>query len=119
MKIVGVAVLLLIVGMAIPAARDRIFETVSPLTNRVKSATVPSKLESMADQFEVRIRTKGPLPGGDAPWAGWLRSGYSGSPEDPWGNLYYLEIGRRSGFTVGSMGPDGVPGTPDDITETR
>ena len=119
LKVVGFLVLLLMVGMSIPKTRARIFEAVSPVTNRVKSAAVPGTLVGMADQLEIRIRTRGPLPGGEVPWAGWLRSGYSGKPEDPWGNLYYLEMSRRSGFTVGSMGPDGEQGTEDDITETR
>jgi Type II secretion system (T2SS), protein G len=119
LKVVGVLVLALIVGMAVPSARARIFEAVSPVTNRVKAATVPKKLEGMADQLEIRIRTKGPLPGGSGVWVGWLRSGYSGSPEDPWGNTYFFKVGRRSGFTVGSMGPDGEMGTEDDISETR
>lgn len=66
MKALGLALLLLIVGMAVPKARVRIFEAVSPVTNRVKSATVPRHLSIMADQLEIRLRTKGPLPGGDA-----------------------------------------------------
>ena len=111
--------MLLIVGISIPKTRVRMFEAVSPVTNRVKSAMVPDKLAGMADQLEIRIRTRGPLPMGETPWAGWLRSSYSGKPQDPWGNLYYLEMNRRGGFTVGSMGPDGEQGTEDDITETR
>jgi hypothetical protein len=119
MKIIGFLVLLLIVGMAIPSARVRIFEAVSPVTNRLKAATVPRKLTSMADQLEVRIRTKGAIPAGGGAWEGWLRSGFSGEAEDPWGSFYYLKMDRREGFVLGSMGPDGEPDTEDDITETR
>jgi Type II secretion system (T2SS), protein G len=119
MKIVGVFVVLLIVGMAIPAARVQIFEAVSPVTDAVRSKMVPSKLEGMADQLEIKIRTKGPLRPGEEAWAQWLRTGYSGTPEDPWGNLYFVNIGRRGGFTVGSVGPDEELGTEDDITLTR
>lgn len=119
MKVMGLMVALLVVGMAVPQTRVRIIEGVSPVTNRVKAATVPSKLASMANQLEIRIRTRGPLAGGEGPWRGWLRTTYSGAPEDPWGNLYYLDMGRRGGFTVGSMGADGEKDTTDDITEER
>jgi type II secretion system (T2SS) protein G len=118
-RIVGVLVVLFLVGMAVPTARTRIFDAMSPVTNRIKTAGAGKELETMADQLEIRVRTKGPLAGGDGPWTGWLRSGYSGDPEDPWGNLYYLKMSRRSAFTVGSKGPDGERGTEDDITVTR
>ena len=49
---------------------------------------------------------------------GWLRRDYSSSEFDPWGNMYYLETSRR-GYTVGSMGPDGVQGTEDDTRVER
>jgi hypothetical protein len=69
----------------------------------------------MADQLDVRL---GRAEGFPDRFDGWLRRDYSGVPEDPWGNIYYLQVGRRD-YTVGSMGPDGVQGTADDITETR
>ena len=51
----------------------------------------------------------------------WREGGYLEKgmvPEDPWGNIYYLESNRR-GYTVGSMRPDGIQGNADDITEER
>jgi hypothetical protein len=116
MKIVGYLVVLLIVVLAIPQTRVRLFEAVSPITDRVKVGMLPRGLEGMADQLEIRLRTQGPLTAG---FTQWLRSGYSGSSIDPWGNVFYVKMGRRSGFIVGSMGPDGEQDTEDDVTASR
>jgi hypothetical protein len=83
--------------------------------NGFKAKLVPTRLETMADQLSVRVNRGEGFP---SSWESWLQRDYSGVPEDPWGNLYYLQIGRRS-FTVGSMGPDGVQGNEDDIKVTR
>lgn len=109
-----VLILLVIFGaaMAIPSTRAKLEHAAAPVMNRVRAKMVPSRLNTMADQLDVRLQRGQGLP---ASWEGWLRRDYSGVPEDPWGNLYYLESGRR-GFTVGSMGPDGERGTEDDIT---
>lgn len=45
---------------------------------------------------------------------------YSEDPfPDPWGNKYVARkiAGTREGYEIASSGPDGVPGTPDDLTE--
>jgi len=69
----------------------------------------------MADQIDWRLGREEGFPSN---WEGWLRRDYSGVPEDPWGNQYYLQPGRRD-YSVGSMGPDGVRGTEDDVTVSR
>ena len=69
----------------------------------------------MADQLDVRLSRAEGLPTG---FEGWLRRDYSGVAQDPWDNVYYLQTGRRD-YTVGSMGPDGVQGTGDDIIVKR
>jgi len=109
--------LLVILGaaMAIPATRTKLTDAAAPLVNKVKAKIVPGRLEVMADQLEVRLGRGQGLP---ASWEGWLRRDYSSVPEDPWDNIYYIEVGRR-GFTVGSMGPDGIQGNDDDITVER
>ena len=83
--------------------------------NSMEARLVPGRLQAMADQMEVRVSRGEGYPNN---WPGWLQRDYSSAPEDPWGNLYFLVIGR-SDFTVGSMGPDGLQGTPDDITLKR
>jgi hypothetical protein len=76
---------------------------------------VPRRLQVMADQLDVRLSRAEGLPDN---FEGWLRRDYSGPETDPWGNSWYLLPGRSS-YTVGSMGPDGLPRTDDDLTETR
>lgn len=114
-KIILFLIVLLGAAMAIPSTRAKIEEAATPVMDGFRARLVPSRLSAMADQLEARLKRGEGLP---ASWDGWLRRDYSGVPEDPWGNLYYLENGRR-GFTVGSMGPDGEKGTEDDIRETR
>ncbi len=114
-KLLLLLLLLFAVGMAIPKARARMVEAATPLMDKFRLKLVPSRLDAMADQLEARRGRGEPYPGN---WEGWLRRDYSGVPEDPWGNVYYLKTDRR-GFTVGSAGPDGVPHNGDDVTVQR
>ena len=106
----------LAVGMAVPSTRAQIQETaLDPIFDWIGRSLVPRRINTMADQLDVRLGRAEGLP---ARFDGWLRRDYSGAPEDPWGNIYFLQVGRRS-YTVGSMGPDGQQGTEDDLTVTR
>jgi hypothetical protein len=114
-KLITLAIVLFAVGMAIPKTRARMIEAATPAMDKFRIKLVPSRLESMADQLEARLGRGEPYPGN---WEGWLRRDFSGVPEDPWGNVYWLKHDNR-GFTVGSAGPDGIPHSDDDLTETR
>lgn len=114
-KIILILAVVFGAAMAIPTTRAKITDAAQPVMNNFRSRIVPGRLEVMADQLDVRLERGEGLP---SSWEGWLRRDYSSVPEDPWGNLYYLESGRR-GYTVGSNGPDGVRGNEDDITLER
>jgi hypothetical protein len=114
-RLLMLAFVALAVGMAVPTSRQMIADSFRPLKDEVGVRLVPRRIQVMADQLDVRL---GRAEGFPDRFDGWLRRDYSGVPEDPWGNIYYLQVGRRD-YTVGSMGPDGVQGTADDITETR
>lgn len=114
-KIILILVLAFGIALVVPSSRATVMEKAAPVMNGVKAKLVPSRLETMADQLEVRVNRGEGFP---ASWEGWLQRDYSGVPEDPWNSLYYLQVSRRS-FTVGSMGPDGVQGNEDDIKVTR
>ena len=115
-KVVGFAFVALVIAMVIPNSRQKLREDVfTPALDNVKGRVVPGRLNEMANQLEFRLGRAQGFPGN---WEGWLRRDFTGSPEDPWGNVYYLNVGRRD-FTVGSAAGDGVPGTDDDITVTR
>ncbi|MDX1647636.1 MAG: type II secretion system protein GspG [Longimicrobiales bacterium] len=114
-RIVTLAFVALAVGMAIPSTRAQIAGSFQPIKDEIGERLVPRRVNVMADQLDVRLGRGEGLP---ANFHGWLRRDYTGAPEDPWGNIYYLEEGRRD-YTVGSMGADGVQGTSDDITVTR
>ena len=118
-KLMMVALVALAAGMAYPPTRAQIqANTMTPLMNVVGSKLVPRRLEVMADQLDVILERGNRLPQSADDFYNWLRVSYSGQPEDPWGNVYFLQIGRRD-YTVGTVGPDGVQGTDDDYTVTR
>ncbi|GMV06334.1 MAG: hypothetical protein AMXMBFR53_26100 [Gemmatimonadota bacterium] len=114
-KIILLIVVVLGVAMAIPSTRATMMEKAAPVMDGFKAKLVPTRLEAMADQLEVRVGRGEGFPNS---WESWLRRDFSGVPEDPWGNLYYLQQNRGS-FTVGSAGPDGRENTPDDLKVTR
>ena len=115
-KLIMLAFVVLAVAMAVPTSRARIQEDgVQRIKNLIGYRLVPRRLEVMADQLDVRLERAEGLPGN---FEGWLRRDFSGAPEDPWGNFYYIVAGRRD-YTVGTAGADGVPGTEDDVTVTR
>jgi len=114
-KIFLFLLVLLGAAMAIPATRAKINDAAIPIIDNFRGKIVPGRLKVMADQLDVRLSRGESLPAG---FEGWLRRDYSSVPEDPWGNIYYLETNRR-GYTIGSMGPDGIQGNVDDIREER
>ena len=115
-KVVGFAFVALIIAMVIPSSRATLREDVfTPVVDNIKGRLVPRRLNAMADQLEFRLGRAQGFPGN---FEGWLGRDFTGAPEDPWGNVYYLRVGRRD-FTVGSAAADGEPGTEDDITVTR
>jgi hypothetical protein len=109
-----ILILLVVLGasMAIPTTRAKMVEAATPVMNKFKAKLVPDRLDALANELAARLKRGEGYPGD---WSGWLRGNFSGVPEDPWGNLYYLTT-DRTGFTVGSNGPDGIAHTPDDIT---
>ena len=114
-KLIMLAFVAFAVAMAVPSTRAQIADQMRPIKDRVGASLVPRRIEAMADQLDARLGRAEGLPAG---FEGWLRRDFSSSEFDPWGNVYYLQQGRRT-YTVGSMGPDGVQGTDDDIREER
>ncbi len=105
----------LAIAMAVPSTRARLVEEVTPVMDNLRARLVPRRLDVMADQLAVRV---GRGEGFPTNFNGWLDRSFSGPPQDPWGNYYFLET-RRDRFTVGSLGPDGQKNTADDITLDR
>lgn len=114
-KIILVIIVILGLAMAVPSTRATLVKKAAPVLDGFRAKLVPGRLDAMADQLAIRVNRGEGFP---SSWEGWLQRDFSGDPKDPWGNLYYLRSDRRA-FTVGSMGPDGIQGTDDDIKLTR
>jgi hypothetical protein len=116
-KLFLLVILLLGVAMAIPSTRAQIQERViTPVRDDIGARLVPRRLDAMANQLDARLARAERLPSEN--FGAWIRRDYTGPELDPWDNAWYLTVARRT-YTVGSMGPDGRQGTPDDITVTR
>lgn len=116
-KLFMLCLIVFAVAMAIPSTRAQFTATaITPVMDRIGTRLVPRRLDAMADQLDVRLSRAEQLPNGN--FGAWVRRDYTGPETDPWGNPWYLQVGRRD-YTVGSFGPDGEMGTPDDIIERR
>jgi hypothetical protein len=116
-KLVVLCIVVFAVAMAIPSTRAQFRErAITPVMDRIGASLVPRRLDAMADQLDVRLSRAERLPADN--FAAWVRRDYTGPEKDPWGNDWYLQVGRRD-YTVGTKGPDGQLGTEDDIIERR
>ena len=110
-KLFPLVILALAVGIVVPSTRETMLVKATPVVDGFRAKIVPSRLEAMVTQLNARVNRGEGMP---RDWERWLDREFTSSPEDPWGNLYFFQ-GRRTGYVVGSMGPDGVKGTADDI----
>ena len=114
-KLIMLAFVALAIAMVVPSTRAQLLEAVKPVSDKIQGSLVPRRLDVMAGQVDYRLGRREGFP---EDWEEWLVDEFTGVPEDPWGNSYYLRPGRRE-YTIGSMGGDGEQGTEDDITLTR
>jgi hypothetical protein len=115
-KLLMLALAALAVGLAVPSTRVQIQDrTIVPVRDWIGGRLAPGRLDAMANQIDVRVGRGEGLP---PAFAGWIRRDYSGPDTDPWGQPWFL-VSNRSSYTVGTIGPDGVQGTEDDIVVTR
>jgi hypothetical protein len=116
-KLLLLCIVLLGVAMAVPSTRAQIQDrAIRPVMDSIGARLVPRRLDAMANQLDARLGRAERLPADN--FQAWVQRDYTGPEMDPWGNAWFLQVGRRD-YTVGSMGPDGEQGTPDDITVRR
>ncbi|MEQ1854879.1 MAG: type II secretion system protein GspG [Longimicrobiales bacterium] len=116
-KLFLLCIVLIGVAMAVPSTRAQIQDrAIQPVMDEIGNRLVPRRLDAMADQLDVRLSRAERLPADN--FAAWVRRDYTGPEVDPWGNPWFLQVGRRD-YTVGSLGADGQLGTGDDLTVRR
>src|SRR2546430_11553049 len=119
-----ILILLVVIGavMTIPALRQRASVVFAPVIEKcaphlsgvtdplkkVKTGDKESEILGALKQEHIQGRQ---LPEDD--FAGWLKAHQFEA--DGWGSQYYM-LQRNDSLFVGSPGPDGKRGTPDDVT---
>lgn len=105
-----------VVGPAIDTATRAASATMTLVANSIFRWTVQRELRLILDQLELHLAGGQRLPPPDE-FPAFLRRNRMGGSIDPWGGEYYLMLARDS-IIVGSAGPDGEPGSEDDLRAT-
>ncbi len=77
-KLIMAAFVALAVGMAIPSTRAQIADSTTPIKDEIGRRLVPRRIQTMADQLDVRLGRGEGLP---ERFDAWLRRDYSGVPD--------------------------------------
>jgi hypothetical protein len=122
-------VVILAVIWALPPVRERLAVTAQPVLERLgpagRAMIRPAQREAAKKQVTSIARVVASrLEEGERPPIGnlesWIRRHIPElSGRDPWDRAYWLDEPRgRRVYVVGSDGPDGLRGTPDDIVQS-
>ncbi len=114
-KLILLFLIVVAAAFSIPKTRAMIEKEARPWVDKVKERMVPGKLNAIVKELVAQADQGVPLPQQGNAWRAWLDNEWTGGADDPWGHPYYY-YEDRDGFTVGSMGPDGIRGDTDDIT---
>lgn len=128
MKKIIIALLVLALIWAIPAARLRftsamepVLSALGPVGNRIANPAREFKAEDdlrdiLADlrDLDMQVRAR-PTERGFSAWLGEGRGEKEDRSRDPWGNPYWIRT-RDGETTIGSNGVDGKRDTQDDVT---
>jgi general secretion pathway protein G len=94
-----------------------------PCPGRARIQTAKTQVNAFAVALEMFKAENGHYPRGSKGLEGLVTAPNDANnwrqPMDPWGNKYVYQFPGRhnlNGFDLMSMGPDGKPGTSDDIT---
>src|SRR5688572_17673122 len=107
---------------SIPALNARVMPLLEPITSRLSAGTEKASQPyySMKANSQLRDvvhtlaqdRAEGKPKPTAKEFVGWQT--YNKVPLDPWGNKFFMTM-KRDSTVIGSNGPDGKRGTPDDV----
>lgn len=115
-KVILILLAALAVGLYIPSSRQRIWQTVRPVTFPFYGWMTRGEMKRVARDLAEYEQTYRQYPGPRG-FDEWMDDRYDDPTltRDSWGNRYRLRNASRSGFIVISAGPDESYGTADDI----
>lgn len=123
-RLVLVAVLCLLAWYHFPESRAMLAEVTEPVVRPVTRPVVNTfmawgaldEMERVGRNVVTHERLTGEIPEGEGAWQAWLEARYPSRDIgfDTWGTLYQLVVWPDSVGIV-SYGPDGIPGTDDDL----
>lgn len=107
-------------GLYFQKSRAVILDVTEPGLTPVRKWTTRQEMQQIAEDLELAQGSGGSFPDGRGEFEPWLlrRNPEVERRTDAWGGAYTLRLTRDS-FELVSSGPDGIPGTPDDLIESR
>ncbi len=118
-RLVLLVVLGIVVSQYFPESKAALYDLLQPVIVPVQRWQTQSEMRDVAVEVQVHERENyGQIPDSRG-WPSWLerKLGDDGGA-DPWGTTYHLYV-RRDSFHIVSFGPDGLPGTGDELSESR
>ena len=116
MKVLFASLVALGAALYFPRSRAVLLDTVAPVLNPMLGWATRGEMRAMARDLEQRVNSGRTIPSNEREFEAWLQNNYQAgdSRTDSWGQRYTMERWADS-FAVVSPGPDGQPGTADDI----
>lgn len=110
--------LLIALGAALyfPESRAVVLDASEPVLNPVLRWSTRGEMRTIAGDLETQSQTGRNFPTDQEAFVEWMDRNYQGvtSTLDSWGSTYTLRLSADS-FEVVSPGPDGEPGTGDEV----
>lgn len=116
MKVVFILLCALGAALYFPESRAVVLDASEPVLNPVLRWSTRGEMRKIARDLESQSQTSRDFPSEQEAFVSWMDRNYQGvtSTVDAWGATYSIRLWSDS-FGVVSPGPDGEPGTGDEV----
>jgi hypothetical protein len=117
-RLILLGVLCVLAWSLFPESRAILLEVAAPVVQPFDTwgALDEEKMERLGRNVVAHERLTGEIPEGEGAWQAWLAERYRSEDiaRDRWGSKFELVVWSDS-VGITSPGPDGIPGTEDDL----